>query len=132
MGLFHSLVSVEACFGTNYMVSFVEGIMTMTAQGTSNPMILGELEHQGVHLHLCVLGMAAEFTPNISSGHQSRPKGTCATGQAEFLGAWITLFPVTSGVRADVMSSSPLILSRIQFTFNFYRSPDLESLHFER
>ena len=36
-------------------------------------------------------------------------EGTHATGRAEFLGAWVSLVPVKSGVGADVVSS-PLIL----------------------
>jgi phosphate/sulfate permease len=68
------------------------------------------LEHLGVELFLDVVGLAAEFAPKVYSGHWSRAEGTHATGQAEFLGAWVQLVPVTSGVGAD-MFSSPLILS---------------------
>jgi hypothetical protein len=42
--------------------------------------------------------------------HRPRPEGTCATGQAQFLGAWVPLVPVTSHVGADFVSSSPLVL----------------------
>jgi hypothetical protein len=38
------------------------------------------------------------------SGHQLRLEGTCATGLAEFLGAWVPLVPLTSGVGVDVVS----------------------------
>ena len=68
------------------------------------------LEHLGVELPLGVVGLAVEFAPKVCSGHWPRPEGTCATGQVEFLGAWVLLVPVTPGVGADVVSSSPLIL----------------------
>ena len=67
-------------------------------------MILSMLEPLGVELPLGVLGLAVELE------HQLRPEGTHATGRLEFLGAWVLLVPVTSGVGADVVSSSPLIL----------------------
>ena len=35
-----------------------------------------------------------------------RPEGTLATGVVEFLGAWVLLVSVTSGVGADFVSSS--------------------------
>ena len=73
-------------------------------------MILGVLEHLGVELPLGVVGLAAEFEHKVCSGHWPRLEGTCATGWAEFLGAWVPLVPVTSGVGKDVVSSSPLIL----------------------
>ena len=60
-----------------------------------------------------VVGLAAEFVPKVCSGHYPRRAGSCATDQAEFLAAWVPLVPVTSGVGADVVSSSPLILSMI-------------------
>jgi hypothetical protein len=78
--------------------------------GPWEPVILGKLECLGVELLLGVVGLAAECTPKVCSGHQPRREGTCATGRAEFLGAWFTLVPVTSGIEADVVSSSPLIL----------------------
>ena len=64
----------------------------------------------GVELPLSVVGLAVEFAPKVCLGHWPRQGGTHATGQAEFLGAWITLFPVTSSFMADVVFSSPLIL----------------------
>jgi hypothetical protein len=57
------------------------------------------------------VGLAVEFVPKVCSGHQLRLEGTCATGQVEFLGAWVLLVPVTPGVGANVVSSSPLIIS---------------------
>ena len=54
------------------------------------------------------MGLATEFTHKVCSGHRPRLEGTHATGRAEFLGAWVPLIPVTSGVGADVISSSPL------------------------
>ena len=68
------------------------------------------LEWLGVELPLSVVGLASELVPNVCSGHRLSVEGTCATGWAEFLGARVQLVPVTSGVGADVMSSSPLIL----------------------
>jgi hypothetical protein len=58
----------------------------------------------------CVVGLDSEFIPKVCSGHQSRPEITLATGQADFLGSWVLLAPVTSDVGADVVSSLPLIL----------------------
>ena len=69
------------------------------------------LEHLGVELLLGVVGLAAEFTPKVCSGHRFRPEGTHATGQAGFLCPWILLVPVTpSGVGTDVVFYSPVIL----------------------
>ena len=73
-------------------------------------MVLGMLELLGVEFPLGVVGLAAEFTPKVCSGHQPRPEGTCATGQSEFLHVWVLLVAVTPTVGADVVSSSPLIL----------------------
>ena len=78
--------------------------------GSCDPLVLGVLEHLGVELPLGVVGLAAEFVPKVCSGHWLRPEGTCATGWVEFLGAWVLLVPVTSGVGVDVVSSPPLIL----------------------
>ena len=52
----------------------------------------------GVELPLGFVGLAAEFVPKVCSGHQLRLEGTCATGQVEFLGAWVPLDLVTPGV----------------------------------
>jgi hypothetical protein len=41
---------------------------------------------------------------------EAQTEGTRATGQVEFLGVWVLLVTVTSGVVSDVVSSSPLIL----------------------
>ena len=73
-------------------------------------MILGMLEHLGVEFALSVVGLTVEFAPKVCSGHCPRPKGTCATGWVEFLGAQVPLIPVTSRVGAAVVSSSPLVL----------------------
>ena len=73
-------------------------------------MILCVLEYLGVDLHLGVVGLAAEFEPKVCSGHRPRLEGTRATGLVEFLGAWVLLVPVTSGVGVDVVFSSHLIL----------------------
>ena len=66
------------------------------------------LECLGVELLLDVVGLAVEFLPKVSSEHWLRTKGTHATGWVELLG--VPLVPITSGVRVDVVSSSPLIL----------------------
>jgi hypothetical protein len=63
-----------------------------------------------MELLLGVVGLTAEFAPKVCSGHWLRLEGTCATGPVEFLRAWVSLVPVTFGVGADVVSSSPLIL----------------------
>ena len=68
------------------------------------------LESLGMELPLGVVGLAAELVPRVCSRHWPRLEETCATGWAEFLGAWVLLVPVTPGVGADVVSSSPLIL----------------------
>ena len=73
-------------------------------------MVLGMLEHLQLELLLGFVGLAVELAPKVYLGHQPRLKGSCATSRAEFLGAWVPLVPVTSGVGADVVSSSPLIL----------------------
>jgi hypothetical protein len=72
--------------------------------------VLGVLECLGVDFLLCVVGLAAQLTSKACSGYWPRPEGTCAIGQAEFLGAWVLQVLVTSDVGADVMSLSPLIL----------------------
>jgi hypothetical protein len=61
--------------------------------GFCNPNILGMLDHLGVELPLSVVGLAVEFKPKVCSGHGPRTKGTHATGQAEFLNAWVPLVP---------------------------------------
>ena len=68
------------------------------------------LEHLGVELPLGFVGLAEEFVPKICLGHWLRLGGTRATVQVELLGAWVPLPPVTCGVGADDVSSSPLIL----------------------
>ena len=73
-------------------------------------MVLGILECLGVELFLGVVELAVKFMPKVCSGHWLRPERTCATGWVEFLGAWVPLFPVTPGVRADALFSSSLIL----------------------
>ena len=75
-----------------------------------DPAILGMLEHLGVELPLCGVILSAMFAVKVSSEYWPRPEGTCATGQEEFLGAWVPLVPGTSSVGADVASSPPLIL----------------------
>ena len=72
--------------------------------------ILGVSEHLGVKLPLGVVRLAVEFVPKVCSGHWPRPKGTSVTGWAEFLDGQVPLVPVTPGVGADVVPSSPLIL----------------------
>jgi hypothetical protein len=57
--------------------------------------ILGVLEYLGVELPLGIVELAVEFVSKVFSGHQPRLEGTCATGQEEFLGAWVPLVPVT-------------------------------------
>ena len=57
--------------------------------GFCDPLILG------VKLPLGVVGLAVEFVPKVCS---DRLEGTCATGLAEFLCAWVPLVPVTPGV----------------------------------
>ena len=57
-------------------------------------------------------GLAAEITQDLSAQGPGpdRPKGTHATGLAEFLCSWVQLVPVPPGDGTDVGSSSPLIL----------------------
>ena len=57
-----------------------------------------------MELPLGVVGLAAEFVPKVCSGHWPSLEGTSATGQTEFLGAWVPLVPLTSGVGVDVVS----------------------------
>ena len=65
-------------------------------------------EYLGMDLLLGVTRLATEFMRKVN---QPRLEGTHATGHEVFLCPQITLVPVTpSGVRTDVMSSSPLIL----------------------
>jgi hypothetical protein len=71
--------------------------------------VLSMLESLGVELLLGAMGLAMEFAPKVHSGHRPRQEGTHAIGQTEFLGSRVPLIPVTSSVRADVVSS-PLIL----------------------
>jgi hypothetical protein len=52
------------------------------------------LEHLGVELPLGVVGLAAQFVPNVYSRHRSRLKGTHETVLAEFLSVWVLLVPV--------------------------------------
>jgi hypothetical protein len=42
---------------------------------TSDPLILGVLEHLGVELPLGVVGLAAEFVPKVCSGRLPRQTG---------------------------------------------------------
>ena len=42
-----------------------------------------------------------------------RLEGTCITGLAEFLHAWVPLVPVIHSVETHVVSSSPLILATL-------------------
>ena len=56
---------------------------------TSDPMILGILERLGVELLLGVVGLIVEFKPKVCSGDRVRLERTPATGQVEFLGAWV-------------------------------------------
>ena len=63
-----------------------------------------------MELLLGIVELAVEFMPNVCSGHWPRPEGSHVIDWAEFLGACVPLVPVTSGVGADVVSSSSLIL----------------------
>jgi hypothetical protein len=63
-----------------------------------------------MELPLGVVGQAAEFTPKVCSGHWLTLELNFATGQVEYLGAWVLLVPVIPGVGAGVVSSSLLIL----------------------
>ena len=74
------------------------------------------LEHPELELFLCFVGLAGELAPKVCSGHWPSLEGTSATGQTEFLGAWVPLVPVTSSVGADVMSSSPLIMMMVSLS----------------
>ena len=49
-----------------------------------------------MELPLGVVGLAVEFMLKVCSAHGPKLEGTCATGQVEFLGAWVLLFPVNS------------------------------------
>lgn len=84
-------------------------------------MDLSVLECLGVELFLGVVGLVAEFTPNICSGHWPRPEGTCATGRTEFLGALVTLVPVTPqhwGRYCVLLTADPMILGQ-EITISF-------------
>ena len=63
-----------------------------------------------MNLPLGVVGLAMVLTYKVCSEHWPRQEGTCAADQADFLGVWVLLVPVTSCVGADVVSFSPLIL----------------------
>ena len=78
--------------------------------GSWDPVDLGVLDFLEVELSLGVVGLATEFMPKVCSGHQLRAEGTCATGWVKFLCACFLLVPIISGVVADVVSSSSLIL----------------------
>jgi hypothetical protein len=71
-------------------------------------MILGVLEHLGVDLPVGVVGLAVGLEPGVCTW--SREDGTCASGRVEYLGALGLTVPPGAG--ADIVSSSPLILSR--------------------
>ena len=67
--------------------------------------MLGSL---GVEIPLGVMGLSADITPKAN---QPRPECTQVTGLAGILCPWILLIAIIpGGVRADDMSSSPLIL----------------------
>ena len=51
-----------------------------------------------MELPLGVVGLAVEFMLKVCSGHGPKLEETCATGQVEFLDAWIQLVPVNSNV----------------------------------
>jgi hypothetical protein len=71
------------------------------------------LECLGMELPLGVVGLTVEFAPEVCSGHWTRPEGTCVTGWAEFLSAWVPLVPVTPRCweRCCVfLTSDPMIL----------------------
>ena len=57
--------------------------------GSCYPVVLGMLELLGVELLLGFVGLALELVPKVCSGHLSKLEGTLATGQMEFLGAWV-------------------------------------------
>ena len=59
-----------------------------------DPVILGILEHLGMERLLGIVGLAAEFATKVFSAYWLRQEGTCATGQVEFLGAWVPLASV--------------------------------------
>ena len=63
-----------------------------------------------MELPLGIVQLAVEFVPKVCSRHQIIPEGTHATGHVEYFGAWVQLVLVTPGVRADVVSFSPLLL----------------------
>ena len=73
-----------------------------------------------MELPLGVVGLAVEFVPKVCS---DRLEGTCATGLAEFLCAWVPLVPVTPGVGdrcCVLLTSDPLeVSSSIAFHFTF-------------
>jgi hypothetical protein len=51
-----------------------------------DPVILGVLERLGVELPVGVVGLAAEFTPKVCSGHLLRLEGTNFTVR---WGSWV-------------------------------------------
>ena len=72
------------------------------------------LEHLGVELLLGVVGLTAEFVPKVYSGHCPRLEGP---HQAELLGAWVLLVPVTpwfGGRCCALLTSDPMILGVLE------------------
>ena len=71
-----------------------------------------------MELPLGVVGLAVELVPKVCSGHRPRLGGTCATGRAEFLGAWIPLVSITPlswGRCCVLLTPNPMILYNIFF-----------------
>ena len=78
--------------------------------GSGDYVVLGVLERLGLEVLLSVVGLAAKFAPKVCLGCRLRQEGTAAIGWVEFPGAQVPLVAVTSGVGADILSFSPLIL----------------------
>jgi hypothetical protein len=60
------------------------------------------LEHLGLEFPLGVVVLFVEFVSNVCSGHWLRLEGAHFPVWVDFLGAWVLLVSVTSGVGADV------------------------------
>ena len=83
--------------------------------GSYVPVILGILEHLGLELLLDVVGLAAEFESKVCSGYRPRLEGTCASGQAEFLGTWVLLVQLLPVL--GQMLCPPFMTSYLKFFF---------------
>jgi hypothetical protein len=91
---------------------------TLRSWCSQTPGILDMLKHLGVELLLGVVGLAVDFATKVWTGHWPKLEATCATVQAEFLGAQDLLVPVTSwcwGRCCVLLTSNPMILGMSEY-----------------